>query len=367
MAPFALDLGGGPIGVITALPVSRRTIGLSYWCVAVLLPVIIMAGTIGLVGLFFPSVTTSCKNAAMFLIGSLVVAGACFCLFTKPTKRSCDPAESLLRLLCSLWFLFVIFSVFDTKLFEIKWPSPVGYLGGLIGVVLTVWGYFRAEKLQAVWGWLRPGSGQPFAQASKRIRVDKPGMARFRGVLFDVVWRSFLGGLLVSTLWLFFKTHLSEDHSAWPYLFAFGGVGSVQRLCGGIRLLRCLPLSAGQLGLTLLLMPLLSILAIVAGVATMQWISPGQLPSHYSASLMISMTGVACLAAGLIVPLGRDGLLLAMLASLVISDIIPNVKWPAAFWWLLGLGLMAAAFFLNRHWLRSSASYRPSAANSQRR
>jgi hypothetical protein len=92
----------------------------------------------------------------------------------------------------------------------------------------------------------------------------------------------------------------------------------------------------------------------------MQWIGSGQLPSHYSASLMISMTGVACLAAGLVVPFGRDGLLLAMVASLVISETIPNVRWPAAFWWFLGFSLTLAAFFLNRRSLRSSYPYRPS-------
>ncbi|MGD0813281.1 MAG: hypothetical protein ABSA83_06735 [Verrucomicrobiota bacterium] len=61
------------------------------------------------------------------------------------------------------------------------------------------------------------------------------------------------------------------------------------------------------------------------------------------------------------------GLALGLPASMVIYDTVSNVQWPAAFWWLLGLSLMLAAFFLNRRWLRSSYAYRPSAGDSLQR
>jgi hypothetical protein len=373
MLPFAFELGRSPVGVMATLPVSRRTIALSYWCVAVLLPVVLMAGIVALDTLLFRSFAVSSKSAVMVLVGSLAFAGSAFCLFTFISQDDSEgnPGNFLVICLWALWFLSTMWGIVHQKFLDVTTNSPVVYLTGLIGLLLTVWGYSRCEKLLFGRARKRPDGDQYPAQAPKRMPDHKPGIARFKGVLFDVLWRSFLVVLFVSAFSLIFKIHYGEDHMFWPILFAFGGVGVAGLLSGGMRLLRSLPQSAGQLALILLLMPILSILAIIAGVAIIQWINPGQFPSHYSASLMIPMAGAVCIASSLIVPFGRDGNLLgfvlALTASLVICDTIPNLQWPAAFWWLLGFSLMLAAFFLNRHWLRSSYAYRPSTGDFLRR
>jgi hypothetical protein len=79
------------------------------------------------------------------------------------------------------------------------------------------------------------------------------------------------------------------------------------------------------------------------------------------------MAGAVCVASGLVIRYGENGMalgmVLSMLALVVIFGTVEDFHWPPAFWWLLGLGLMTAAFFLNRLWFRSSGSYRPSAGS----
>ena len=373
MLPFAFELGRRPVGVLAALPVSRKTIALSYWRLAVLLPVLLMAGIIALDALLFRSFAVSWKSAAMILFGSLAFAGSGFCLFTfiSQDDREGNPGDFSVICLGSLWFCSVMFSIFRSTFLDVKTQSPVVYLVGLIGLLLTVWGYSRSEKLVFGRAMKRPGGGRLSVQAPKRIPSLKPRMARFGGVYFDVVWSAFLFGLVFPIFLLLFKTPTSEHQNFWLCLFMYGAMGSAMLLYGGLRLLRSLPLSTSQLALALLLMPLFSILAGIAGLAVMQWINLGHFLSRDSATFLIPMTGAICIASSLIVPFGGNGkilaMLLALMASLVIFATISNVHWPAAFWWLLGFSLMLAAFCLNRHWLRSSYSYRPSAGDFLRR
>jgi hypothetical protein len=77
-----LELGRNPVRAMTTLHVSRRTIALSYWSLAVLLPVLLMAVAIALEVLLFPRFAVSLENAALMLLGSLLFAGSFHCLST---------------------------------------------------------------------------------------------------------------------------------------------------------------------------------------------------------------------------------------------------------------------------------------------
>ena len=367
MLPFAFELGRRPFGVMTTLPVSRRTIALSYWRLAVLLPVLLMTGSVALVGLFFHSSGISLKDVAMILFGSLAFAGSAFCLFTfVPQDKGFGEhgGDSLVFYFGTLWFCSFMFSKVTTH-------SPVVYIAGLIGLLLTVLGYVRSEILVTGRARKRPGGGQYLVRTRERISSPRPVMARFGGVFFDVVQAGFLFGLLYSGSLLVLKLPICDDTFVLAYMFAFGGIASFRLLRGGMRLLRTLPLSTGQLALRLSLMPLFGVLPSIAGLAIIQWIKLGQSPIHDLATLVIPCAGTVCIACSFIVPFHKAGNIIAMLlapsASAVIVKTVSNVKWPAAFWWLLGLCLMAGAFFLNRHWLRSSYSYRPSTGDFSRR
>lgn len=374
MLPFAFEQGRTAFGVMKTLPVSRRTIALSYWSVGVLLPVILMTVSIALVSLLFVSSGISLKDVAMTLFGSLAFAGSVFCMLTFVSGVK-GWSDFLVICLGTLWFWSVMFSSFHQEFLAATTQSPVVYLVALIGLLLTVWGYSRSEKLLFGRTTKYPADGQYHAQSSKRIPAPKKGMARFGGVFFEVARSGFLFGLFYFGLLALFKIRptATDEKSDWPFLFMFGGMGGAGLFSGGVRLLRSVPLSVGHLALNLMLMPLFSILAAITGVAVIQWLNLGHFLSSDSANFLIPMTGAICFASSFMVrhSASGNGYIVAMAlgfpASWVVFDTVAHVKWPAAFWRLLGLGLIAAAFFLNRHWLRSSASYRPSAASSQRR
>ncbi|MGD0813932.1 MAG: hypothetical protein ABSA83_10035 [Verrucomicrobiota bacterium] len=149
MLPFAFELGRRPVGVLVALPVSRKIIALSFWCVAVLLPVLLMAGIIALDALLFRSLAVSWESAAMTLFGALAFAGSGFCLITFSSQDDGEgnPGNFLVFCLGTLWFLSIMYGLCNQRVLNVTPKSPVVYLVGLIGLLLTVWGYSRSERL----------------------------------------------------------------------------------------------------------------------------------------------------------------------------------------------------------------------------
>jgi hypothetical protein len=368
MLPFMFELGRRPLGVMMTLPASRRTIALSYWCLAVFWPMLLMTGSVTLARLLLHSSVISVKDVALLLFASLIFAGSsfCFCTFALQDRRG-NYQESFLGSWVTFWFCPTMFILFLPELFAVTTPSTIIYLAALVGLPLTVWGYLRSEKLLVGCPSKHPVGGRPFVPAPEPIPSRQPGVARFGGVFFDAARRAFLFGLGCTALSLVFHARLTEDNEFfWPFLLAYGGIGFVTLLSGGTRLLRSLPLSVGGLAMNLLLLPILGLLASVAGVATLQCFNMVHLLTRDSATFLIPMTGAICFASSFRVRysgfLSGSSIAMALggLAALVIFHTVADAKWPAAFWSLLGLLLMVAAFFLNRHWLRSSYSYRPS-------
>ncbi|MGP8201570.1 MAG: hypothetical protein ACLQU4_18935 [Limisphaerales bacterium] len=312
----------------------------------------------------------------MILLGALALAGSGFCLFTFISQDDGEDNADNVLVIClgTLWFLFTMYGLCDQRVLNGTPKSPVFYLAGLIGLVLTVWGYSRSETL-GFGHYRKHKDGWHFSvRAPRQISSRKPGTERFGGVLFNVVWRAFLAGLGVTMFIRLFGIRIEGDQSCWPFLITFSATGCAVFLSsGGLRLLRCLPLSTCHLASVLLLIPLFSVLAVVAGLAVVQLTNLGHFLNRDSATFLVPMTGAVCLASSVMVlcsgskDVNLIGLALGLPASMVICDTVSNVKWPVALWWLLGFSLMLAAFFLNRHWLRSSYSYRPSTGGFLRR
>jgi hypothetical protein len=251
---------------MTTLHVSRRTIALSYWSLAVLLPVLLMAVAIALEVLLFPRFAVSLENAALMLLGSLLFAGSFHCL---STVRCMTPTVVT-------GILTIIFLM--SERFQ-KTHGWVICLAGLTGLFLTILGYLRAEKL--VSGPVREKSMQPPGKTQKNIPPAK--LARFNGAFLSTVGNNVLAGLLVATFVLFFKSNNHGDHLFWPFMFAFSGTMSCTLLRGQMRLLRSLPLSTKQLAAMLSLMPFVNVLALLAGLAVAWWVVPERFPNGYFA------------------------------------------------------------------------------------
>jgi hypothetical protein len=354
--PFAFELWRSPVKAMTTLPVSRRTIALSYWSLAVLLPVLLMSAIIALEILLFHSVAISLKNAVVMLFGSLLFVGSFYCYLTSipPHDKTRDRNDSPQVFCCILCMNMALFA--SRFFLYAKKHGWIIYLAGLTGLFLTILGYLRAEKL--VSGPVGEKRMQPPGKTQKNIPPAR--VARFGGVFLNIIWIGILMGFLVATWARIFNS--SGNALSFFYALALGSVFPVALFGGQLRLWRSLPLSTRQLAAILSLMPLASVLAMLAGLAIVWWIVPGRfLNVFFVFSCTMSMVGAICIASSFAVPFGEAdlGWVLAYLFAIVIINIIPYTHWPAAFWWLLGLSLILASYFLNRHWLRSSASYRP--------
>ncbi|HEX3717474.1 MAG TPA: hypothetical protein VH595_05850 [Verrucomicrobiae bacterium] len=305
--PCAFEGSRGSFGVLRTLPVSRRSVTASFWFLAVVLPVLLITASAGLVSVFFPSSSNPVNNVTLIFFGS------------------------------------------------------IGCLAGSAGLLLVFWRGWWVGELLIGWTPKCSGRGQISVGAPDRVRSLKPKIARFGGVYFDLVWRWFLAGAVYAAIMSHWNN--AEADFSGMYFFALVGAGSSEVSFGGLRLLRSLPLSVEQLALNLLLIPVFSILCAIAGMAAIQRLGLGHLPIHDPVSLLITLTGITCLACSFTVLFsGRDGHILAYILTMGgvvgISSIVVYTKWSPIFWGLIGICLMGMAFCLNRRWLRCSASYR---------
>jgi hypothetical protein len=155
MIPVVCELGRRPLGVMAALPVSRKTIALSYWGVAVALPVASMTAAIALVELLSRSPATPFQNVAIFLFRSLAIAGSSFCLFTfiSPDDIGSDQDSYIMKLVWALLLPDIVFTFSGLAPLRPPTQNPIDYFWGLLGLFLTLLGYFRAPG--SVWEAVR--------------------------------------------------------------------------------------------------------------------------------------------------------------------------------------------------------------------
>jgi hypothetical protein len=231
MMPFAIEWGRRPVRVMITLPVSRRTIALSYWCIAVLFPVLLMTAFLALNALLFPSTAASPKSAVRVLVGSLAFVGSGFCLvaFNAYDKRDSSLGNLLVTYLASSPLIFGTLNVTP--------ESPLVYAFVATGLILTVWGYLHCETLMFGRARNSPRGKPTPIRTAKRTLYLAPKVAGFRHVLFNIVWRSFVGGLLVSmlSLVLVLSVDICRDgvHSEFEWRHAFtANLASVHRPTG---------------------------------------------------------------------------------------------------------------------------------------
>jgi hypothetical protein len=348
MVPFGWELGRGSVGVVMTLPVSRKRIILSYWYVAVLVPTILMAGIMSLDSLLFPSYAVSPVDGALTLFGSLLLAGSIFCLFTYTHL-------GIVAGILLTWVLCVFLGRIENR--------PILCVLALAGVALTVWGYARSMKLFNQCGEEQPSPTPHPSQAAKQSLVTMQKGGGFGPLFFVCARNSFVGGLIYIAALHFFNSRASEDPFLWSWLFAFCTLGSSRVLLGGPRFLRVLPLSTNQLAGNLMLFPVVSVLATIVAIVVLRWVYHGQLAGPFAPAFLIPIMGSICVVSSLHLPFSVNAnksliVPFGMGASIAMLNMISDTHRATTFWWIVGLCLIAAAFFLNRHYLRSSLSYR---------
>jgi len=376
-----LEQKQGRIGVVATLPVSRRTTALYYWGIGVLLPVLIVAGTFILAGLlsvcWFPgrSFPFLAAHFAVVILASLIWSGGAVCVFTFFSPMARQYLACLMPVWVSLWIAPITIHVFWPSFSRFVKPGSGTWLGAaFLAILLPAVAFVRREKL--VFRRVRQSSGErQSVQATKRTAAFEPLMTGFGGVFFRDMRKSFLVGLffpaLMALIVVLFHgnsfcttpafTRLYDEYLVISFLYAL----MVPSFSWGPRPLRVLPLSTGRLALILWLLPLSCMLGVLVPVVLSQRLSLVRFLDQNSLSFIIPMAGVVCIASSLGIRFGKLGIGSAIGGLLIggmifVFPIFGVAKWPAVFWWLPGVGLMAAAFFANRCWLRSSGSYRAS-------
>jgi len=361
MLPLSFELRGRPAKVIMTFPVSRGIISLSYWLLAVLLPVLLLAVALTLVRLMFPSLTLSPKNAAAILLDSLALGGTTFCFFTFISQENRVRVPNIIPMFCaSTWIC--CWGLSRQGFSYLTMANPVVYLTVLTGFLFTFWGYVRAEKLLIASAATPLQVKRPSLHLSTRAPSLKPRMMGFPAIFFELARTIFLVGLVYAAVILLLNFRHVLREAVWCGLFSICVAGSSRVLTGGTRFLRSLPLSTDRLAFCLLLLTMVSLTSAILAVGVLHFVSSNQVFVPQAASFLIPMAGSICVVSSLCLPLSGDFsrfvLPFGILAPLAVFELVSNTHWPAAFWWILGFCLIAAAFFLNRHWLRSSLSYR---------
>jgi hypothetical protein len=390
MLPPMFDLKRGHPGLMLTLPLSRRTAAHYYWVIIVLLPTLAVAGVFIVAGLlsacFFsaPSFATLLASFAVVVLAALLWASASSCLITYSPPMAPEEANYFAWSWMLLWLPTVSLGMGFSDQLDIARKTPVVWLAtAMLGILLAGWSFRRSERLVLARVTVDRGDAAASVEKPERRPPFQPGAAGFGGwFFFEVARNSFLMNLLFPGLLLAVPvlgarfgvnpSMFGANSIILPWMFAFCTLGFSDLLAGGVRMLRILPMSVGQLALILLLVPLGSILGMICALAAFGNIYPGHLFGPHPASFLIPMGCAVCLVSTLYLPYGGPSnrfivLSLAMLVSFVVLTTIPDVKCPAVIWWLLGLALIVSAFFLNRHWLRRSDSYRPGGGSFSRR
>jgi len=374
MLALLLEQKQGCPGVVTTLPVSRRTTARYYWGVAVLLPVLAIAVTFVLAGLLSfllfsgPPLAILARSFAAVVLTSLIWAGAGGCLFTFWPPLAREDVGYFMPAWMLLWAAALVFGVFIPDRFDLTKQGPAVWGGAaLLGIVLSGVAYARREKLVLGRASRRFRKTRLAGLVSGRIPGPNPMMARFGGMFFKEIGSGLQIGILYPVTMLaytaVFKRPSDESDALGILLLATSATEPAGIIMsGGLRSLRMLPSSTARLALILLLMPLSRTTVMFAGFGLMQGLNLGHVLNNHPLSFLIPLAGVVGIGSSLSIRFGWYAfpalVVFGAPISVLIYEAVPIVRWPAGVWWFLGAGLMVAAFFLNRYWLRASASYR---------
>jgi hypothetical protein len=360
--PWWLDLARGPTSVTATLPLSRKTLGLFYFVLAVCVPVILlMLGIAIATQVFNPSIIFSWTDFVFVAFAALVVAGAICLLLSFLLAKVVVEEGSHSLLLTGFWVVWwpAIWGgmMYHSKL-ETICRGPWAWIGLIsLGLPVTAWAFIRSEKL--IIGRARNRSSS-VPKARKAILPARPSAVRLSGpfgLIAERIRGGFVAAVILALLVVFYKWNTEQDVT-WIWMgLLMGGIP----IFGGLRLLRTLPLSTNQLALWLLLMPLCTLAPVFLVFAAVPVFSPGSFSPPRVASLLFLAIATSSLANGFGIRFGFAGgytcVMLLGLCGMVVAHSVPIAGIPAVVGWLLGMALYCVGFFLIRHALCSSDSY----------
>jgi hypothetical protein len=367
------DLQRGIGRTIATLPVTTRQIGRAWWFFSVAIPTILLAATTCLGLMIYSAWFNEAFQLRTFLVtasANALFLGGIFALFVGEIQGFPQTAFGWLRRIVGTVFMMTMMFV------QLSFSQPAGIVVLLVGLVLAVVGWFRAEAMVVQRATFRPGiqigkrkrgqyraasgfGGLPFLCQTLFIRVGYMGI----GV---VVWLLLTQMLLHGTMKMSPKELL---HAVLPTFGSFGYffmfIFLLLPMLVQLRHLRSLPISRTALAALLVLLPVLPVLAVglMWSVFSGAFANDGngfQIPT----AILVSAAMTAISTSVFVWQGLRMGTYLLLLFIMIFATsgslIFSSAKIPAALVALVALGLIVLSFFITRRLLRSSSrAYRP--------
>jgi hypothetical protein len=362
LGPFLLlfDLQRGFARTLTALPLTARQIGRGWWLAAVGLPAIVLSSlaflSAGISYLIHPSGNFHGEWLAMNSIVSLLFLGTSFLvLMGFPNGQGGSWWDHVRNTVCGVLFYFsiVCWSSISKYLFD----SPAKTMWVLvIGTMLTIAGWFRAEQLVLNRAGFRLAS-----QRSGKQRAQHKLSKGFSGIpllVTTMLTRILLGWLLFIAFMAglaVLEGHTTSLNNFFESIVAATSFFSVW-IIWMIIMFQTVPFSSTTLAFVFVLLPVASALTLGGITAIFAFPAAGAAKSLVLAGNFIMPATLVALCIPMIFT--RDPLYLILFVIIFCLTFVQTFaldKLPLSLVASISGLLVIASFFLTRKWLASSS------------
>jgi len=368
----ASDLMRGAARVTTALPVSAKNVGLSYWIVGVCMPPVLLSLALifanVIAPLIGPSTTTVWDQVGLTFVVSFLIAGSIFFDLTL-FQTGPDPGlrnQIIGTVAAALWGVSAFLSIGVKFLFDFRKGDTVTMTSlVVVGLLFTVLGFMRAGEMVKHRARNRIGRA---SSSRKRIVPEAVSASTPAGItglpyLFLESIKFTLGMSVVLMVFAFVLRPLSTNWMFVNYSLVICALLPGLRFFTGLRHIRSLPISTNRVVFMILALPLLNFLACLAViVATQAIVDRGAFKMN---PLLFAIAGLTTFGTALAVRFGAKSLPFIMgLGMMVVFGLTELLRgFPVAASWIMAPLLMIAAYAIIQRSLRSSETYRVPAAN----
>ncbi len=368
----ASDLMRGAARVTTALPVSARNVGVSYWIVGVCIPPVLLSLALifanVITALFSPTTTTGWDQVGLTFVVSFLIAGSVFFDLTL-FKTGPEPGlgnQIIGTLAGALWGVSAFSSMGVKFLFDFRKGDTVTMTSlVLVGLLFTVLGFMRSGEMvkhRARNRIARQSSSRKPTESATAPASAQSGLSGLPYMFFESIKFAFGMSVVLMFFGALFRS-LTNNWMFVNYSLVICALLPGLRFFTGLRHIRSLPISIDRVAFIILALPLLNLLVclgVIVASAAIFTLGAFKLDSQ-----LLVTAGLASFGNSLAVRFGAKslpwimGIGIAVLFAL--TELLRNL--PVAASWTVAALLMIAAYGIVRLSLRSSATYRVPAAS----
>ena len=372
---LSFDLQRGIARTVATLPLTSRQIGQAWWLATVAIPATVFSALLvegaGLYCVFHPGAAPDWSTLGAWCVGLVVWMGTAYTLvFNLKPAYAGNGWQRAVRISCGCLWGLMIGGSFWLMNNVAAHPALLSCLV-VLGLALTLFGWLRAGQLVQGRATFRIATGDGCGPATAGVSAHRPGGLGGLPLLFRValVQTLFIGGamMLMTSLMMLMQGHLKSWHDVFPTLILSGPMAywiipfiTLFSVTSQLRLLRTLPLSAGQLAGVLIALVLLPLALLGATGVSLTALGTGATAALAIAKTVVVTAAPATLAVALLVWLGLGRMTFGILFGFMIGgQLIPlliTIKTtPLSLLMVFAAAVGSLAWFLTRHALRNGA------------